>query len=80
MAKKKRGIPGVSFSWRRALGVSSAKAKISRQLGIPLSRSARQRKAGRAMGCLVPCMITGSGFTAAAVLLAEAVARAVQIH
>ena len=45
------GIPGLSFSWRRALGVSQAQARLSRQIGIPLSRSGRQRKLGRAMGC-----------------------------
>ena len=45
------GIPGLSFSWRRALGVSQAQAKLSRQIGIPLSRSGRQRKIGRSMGC-----------------------------
>lgn len=48
---RRRGIPGLSFSWRRALGVSQAQARLSRQLGIPLSRSGRQRKAGRALGC-----------------------------
>jgi hypothetical protein len=45
------GIPGLSFSWRRALGVSQAQAKLSRQIGIPLSRSGRQRKIGRSVGC-----------------------------
>ena len=45
------GIPGLSFSWRRALGVSQAQARLSRQIGIPLSRAGRQRKLGRAMGC-----------------------------
>lgn len=44
------GIPGLSFSWKRALGVSQAQAKLSRQLGIPLSRSGRQQKLGRALG------------------------------
>ena len=48
---RKSGIPGLSFSWKRALGVSQAQAKLSRQLGIPLSKSGRQRKAGRSMGC-----------------------------
>lgn len=47
----KRGIPGVSFSWKRAVGVSSAKQKIARATGIPTTKSGRQRKAGRAMGC-----------------------------
>ena len=52
MARRRgTGIPGLSFSWRRALGVSQAQAKLSRQTGIPLSRSGRQRKAGRALGC-----------------------------
>ncbi len=47
---------GFSFSWRRALGISSAKARISRKIGIPLTRSGRQRKMGRAAGCLVPLL------------------------
>lgn len=45
------GIPGLSFSWRRALGVSQAQARLSRQIGIPLSRSGRQRLVGRSLGC-----------------------------
>ena len=45
------GIPGLSFSWRRALGVSQAQARLSRRLGVPLSRAGRQRKMGRALGC-----------------------------
>lgn len=34
------------FSWRRFLGISAFKARISRQIGIPLTRSGRQRKIG----------------------------------
>jgi hypothetical protein len=49
--KRSTGIPGLSFSWRRALGVSQAQARLSRQLGVPLSRSGRQRKLGRSLGC-----------------------------
>ena len=45
---------GFSFSWKRAIGISAMKGKISRQIGIPLTRSGRQRKAGRALGCCVP--------------------------
>ncbi len=44
---KKSIIPGLSFSWKRALGVSSAKARISRATGIPLTKSGRQRKVAR---------------------------------
>ena len=52
MARKRgTGIPGLSFSWRRALGVSQAQTRLSRQIGIPLSRSGRQRKIGRSVGC-----------------------------
>ncbi len=39
--------PGLSFSWRRALGISAAKAKLSRRIGVPLTRSGRERKVGR---------------------------------
>ena len=41
------------FSWKRAVGISRAKSNISRKIGIPLTRSGRQRKAGAAMGCCV---------------------------
>ena len=29
------GIPWLSFSWKRALGITQAKQKIARQTGIP---------------------------------------------
>ena len=38
------------FSWRRLLGVSAAKSRISRKIGIPLTRSGRQRKLGKMLG------------------------------
>lgn len=57
---KRTGIPGLSFSWRRALGISQAQARLSRQIGVPLSRSGRQRKAGRMAGCCIPLVI-GAG-------------------
>ena len=34
------------FSWKRLLGVTRAKQKISRTVGIPLTKSGRQRKLG----------------------------------
>jgi hypothetical protein len=40
---------GFSFSWKRATGISGAKGKISRTIGIPLTQSGRQRKVGRIM-------------------------------
>lgn len=42
--------PGLSFSWKRALGVTKAKRSISRSLGIPLSKSGRRNKVGKWMG------------------------------
>jgi len=57
MGRKKKGIPGLSYSWKRAIGLSSAKGKLSRIIGIPLTRSGRQRKMGRMMGCSMPLFI-----------------------
>ncbi len=54
---RRRGIPGLSFSWKRALGISAAKARLSRQLGVPLTRSGRQRKVGRELGCALPFLL-----------------------
>jgi hypothetical protein len=45
------------FSWKRFLGISQAKARISRGIGIPLTKSGRQRKLGAAMGCLIPFLV-----------------------
>ena len=50
------------FSWKRAVGVTRAKSRISRTTGIPLTKSGRQRKVGRAVtggGCLVPLLMVG---------------------
>lgn len=55
--RKKFRIPGVSFSAKRALGITKAKRKISRATGIPTSRAGRQRKAGQMMGCAVSVML-----------------------
>jgi len=38
---------GLSFSWRRLLGIASVKGHISRITGIPLTRGGRERKLGR---------------------------------
>jgi len=55
------------FSWKRALGISKTKARISRKIGIPLTRSGRQRKFGKMMGCCV--YIIGIGIIAILILL-----------
>lgn len=46
MNKKSTPIPGLSFSWKRAVGLSQAKQKIARETGIPLSKSGLERKIG----------------------------------
>jgi hypothetical protein len=50
MARRKSLIPGLSFSWKRALGITSVKRKISKATGIPTTRSGRQRKLGKLFG------------------------------
>lgn len=47
---KKSGIPGLSFSWKRATGVTSAKRKIAKATGIPTTKSGRQKKIGKILG------------------------------
>lgn len=50
MAKKSNtGIPGLSFSWKRALGITQMKQKISRETGVPMSKAGVERKIGRAI-------------------------------
>ena len=54
------GIPGLSFSWKRATGVTRAKRNFARKTGIPTTRSGRQRKMGSMLsggGCLMPIMV-----------------------
>ena len=40
-------IPGLSFSWKRALGISGVKQKVSRATGIPTTRGGLERKIGK---------------------------------
>ena len=47
MAKKSTPIPGLSFSWKRALGITQARQKIARQTGIPTSKAGVERKIGK---------------------------------
>jgi hypothetical protein len=42
--------PGLTFSWKRALGITAAKRKFVRATGIPTSRSGRRAKLGRILG------------------------------
>ena len=54
MAKKKKksttGIPGLSFSMNKALGITDAKRKIAKATGIPTTKQGRKRKVERTIG------------------------------
>lgn len=45
--KSNTGIPGLSFSWKGALGITQAKQKFSRETGIPTSKAGMEQKLGR---------------------------------
>jgi hypothetical protein len=40
-------ILGVSFSWKRALGITALKRQIARRTGIPTSKAGIERKVGK---------------------------------
>lgn len=46
MRKKSTPIPGLSFSLKRALGISQIKQKIARETGVPMSKAGLERKIG----------------------------------
>lgn len=46
MSKKSTPIPGLSFSLKRALGITQAKQKFTRETGIPTSKAGLERKIG----------------------------------
>lgn len=39
-------IPGLSFSWRRAIGLTQVKQQLARKTGIPTSKAGLDRKVG----------------------------------
>lgn len=42
-------IPGLSFSLKRAIGISGLKTKVARKVGIPTTRKGLERKIGGAI-------------------------------
>ena len=38
MTKKSTPIPGLSFSWKRAIGITQVKREIAKKTGIPTSK------------------------------------------
>ncbi|MBR2014299.1 MAG: hypothetical protein IJ998_02635 [Alistipes sp.] len=39
-------IPGLSFSWKRALGISGLKAKVASKTKVPTTKQGLERKIG----------------------------------
>jgi hypothetical protein len=39
-------IPGVSFSLKRAIGITALKQKVSRKTGVPTTKQGLERKIG----------------------------------
>ena len=54
---KNMKIPGLSFSWKRAIGVTAVKQKIARAIGVPTTRQGLERK----VGALIIGAILGNG-------------------
>ena len=48
--RKKSVIPGLSFSWKRAFGITRAKRKYARWTGVPTTKQGRRSKLGRLLG------------------------------
>ena len=46
-------IPGVSFSLKRALGITKLKRKFTKETGIPTTRTGVEQKIGRAIVNLI---------------------------
>lgn len=44
--KRSTPIPGLSFSWKRALGITKARQDLSRTIGIPTTKQGIERKVG----------------------------------
>jgi len=49
MAGRKSIIQGMSFSWKRALGITGAKQSFARRTGIPTTQQGMQRKVGASL-------------------------------
>lgn len=42
--------PGLTFSWRRAVGVTAAKRRAGKAIGFPVTPTGRRAKVGRILG------------------------------
>lgn len=51
------GLFGLSWSWKRAVGLSAMKSRLSQKIGVPLTASGRQRKVGRIIERLLQALL-----------------------
>jgi hypothetical protein len=60
------------FSWKRFIGISAAKARILRKIGIPLTKTGRAQKIVRMItrgGCLVVLFVPLATLTCAKIFI-----------
>lgn len=50
---------GFSFSWKRALGISSAKQSFARRAGIPTTKQGLERKVGSSILSFIMSLLLG---------------------
>ena len=46
MKIKSNSIPGLSFSWKRFLGITQLRQRIAKGIGVPTSKVGLERKVG----------------------------------
>lgn len=46
MQRKNSRIPGFSYSWKRAIGISGVRQRVARKVGIPTTKAGLERKIG----------------------------------
>lgn len=42
-------IPGVTFSWKRAIGITQLKQKVAKKIGVPTTKQGIERKIGKSI-------------------------------
>ena len=42
-------MKGLSFSWKRAVGISGLKTKVAHKVGVPTTKQGLERKVGQAV-------------------------------
>ena len=56
--KKRKTTKGITFSWKRLLGLDQIKRNIAKQTGIPMTQAGIERKIGSAIIALITDLFT----------------------